>query len=89
MGKHTIEIIGGNKYLNRYRTYLNEALHSSNYHEAAFYLDVLAHLIDWNESNWQVEVDSLEQYFTIIEAVAEMTDGEYTICNSGHTIDLS
>lgn len=89
MGKHTIEIIGADEYLNQYRTFLNEALHSCNYHEAASYLESLAYLIEWRESNWKIEVDSLEQYFTIIETVSEVTDGEYTICNSGHTIELS
>lgn len=89
MGKHTIKIIGADKYLNRYKTFLNEALHSGNYHEAASYLKSVAYLIEWRESNWQVEVDNLEQYFTIIEAITEMADdGDYTIYNSGHTIEL-
>lgn len=88
MGKHIIKILGGEEYFSRYKTFLNEALNSANYHDAASYLKSFAYLIEWRESGWQVEVDSLEQYFTIIEAVSEITDDDYNIYNSGHTIEL-
>ena len=89
MGKHIIKIIGADEYLSRYKTFFDEAFHSCNYHDAASYLKSIAYLIEWRESDWQVEVDSLEQYFTIIEAVSEVTDGDYNIYNSGHTIELN
>lgn len=89
MGKHIIKILGGDEYFSRYKTFFNEALNSANYHDAASYLKSLAYLIEWRESDWQVEVDSLEQYFTIIEAVSEVTDGDYNICDFGHTLELN
>ena len=89
MGKQIIKIIGADWYLSRYKTFFDEAFHSCNYHDAASYLKSIAYLIEWRESDWQVEVDNLEQYFTLIEAISEVTDGDYNICDFGHTIELN
>ena len=34
------------------------------------------------------EVNTLEEYFEILEMIAEITDGNYNICNQGKFISL-
>ena len=34
------------------------------------------------------EVNTLEEYFEILEMIAEITDGNYNICNQGKFINL-
>lgn len=87
MKTYKIEIIVSEHYISCTQDALDDAIHADEIAWIKKYRHDLALVEEFKKEGYK-EVNSLEEYFDLIETIAEMTDGEYYIYNRGQTIEF-
>lgn len=87
MEEYTIEIYGAERLLENEQEYYQDCLDEDEPEEAESTAKRIAIIKEWVDDN-EVVVHSLSEYFKLMDTIAELTDGAYTITNCGQAIDL-